>query len=91
MKDKKVYINSIVQFRMFILVSMPLGLVTGGLSGPPWGTFWFWSGLMKSLSVQCTLCSTGRNQKIKKTKHGYLPFFIRKVAMIAELPVGGLK
>ena len=26
-------------FAMFILVSLPLGLVTGGLSGPPWWTF----------------------------------------------------
>ena len=26
---------------MFILVGMPLGLVTGGLSGPLWRTFWF--------------------------------------------------
>ena len=26
-------------FAMFIFVSLPLGLVTGGLSGPPWWTF----------------------------------------------------
>ena len=36
---KKVYNNGIVQFPMFILVSMPLGFVLGDLSGPPWGTF----------------------------------------------------
>ena len=30
-------------------------------------------------------------KKSKKAKHGYLPFFIRKVAIIAKLPIGGLK
>ena len=39
LNNKIVYINSIVEIRMFILVSLPLGLVTGGLSGPPWWTF----------------------------------------------------
>ena len=36
---KKVYNNGTVQFPMFLLVSMPLGFVPGGLPGPPWGTF----------------------------------------------------
>ena len=39
LNNKIVYINSIVEIRMFILVSLPLGLVIGGLSGPPWWTF----------------------------------------------------
>ena len=66
MKDKKVYNNGIVQFRIVILVSMPLGFVPGGLSGPPWGTFWFWSGLTKLLYLQCTRRSPEKIQKIKK-------------------------
>ena len=43
LNNKIVYINSIVEIHMFILVSLPLGLVTGGLSGSPWSTFQFWS------------------------------------------------
>ena len=43
LNNKIVYRNSIVEIRMFILVSLPLGLVTGGLSGSPWSTFQFWS------------------------------------------------
>ena len=39
LNSKKVYNNVIVQLPMFILVSLPLGLVTGGLSGPPWSAF----------------------------------------------------
>ena len=39
LNNKIVYINSIVEIRMFILVSLQLGLGTGGLSGPPWWTF----------------------------------------------------
>ena len=39
LKNKIVYNNGTVQSAMFILVSKPLGLVTGGLSGPPWSTF----------------------------------------------------
>ena len=39
LNKKKVYNNGTVQFAMFILVSTPLGLVTGGLSGPPWSAF----------------------------------------------------
>ena len=35
LNNKIVYKNSIVEFAMFILVSLPLGLVTGGLSGSP--------------------------------------------------------
>ena len=41
MNGKKVDKNGIVQFPMFILVSIPLGFVPGGLSGPLWGAFWF--------------------------------------------------
>ena len=37
--NKIVNINGIVRFRMFILVSTPLGLVTRGLSGSPRLTF----------------------------------------------------
>ena len=33
LNNKIVYINSIVEILMFILVSLPLGLVTGSLSG----------------------------------------------------------
>ena len=39
LKNKKVYINGIVQLRMFILVSMLFGYAIGGLSGPPWWAF----------------------------------------------------
>ena len=41
MKDKTVYKNGTVQFSMFILVKNLFGSGTGGLPGPPWGTFWF--------------------------------------------------
>ena len=36
-------------FAMFILVSISLVFVTGGLSGSPWRMFEFWSGLTKCL------------------------------------------
>ena len=39
LNNKIVYRNSVVEIRMFILVSLSLGLVTGGLSGSPWWTF----------------------------------------------------
>ena len=39
--NKIVYKNSKVQSAMYIFVSMPLGFITGGLLGSPWGTFWF--------------------------------------------------
>ena len=39
LNNKIVYINSIVEIPMFILVSLLFGLVTGGLSEPPWLTF----------------------------------------------------
>ena len=91
MNNKIVYINSIVQFRMFILVSKALGLVTGRLSGSLWRTFEFWSRLTKSLLYNVHCVHTKKFKKSKKAKHGYLPFFIRKVAMIAKLLVDGLK
>ena len=39
LNSKIVYKNSIVEFAMFILVSMPLGFINGGLLGSPLGTF----------------------------------------------------
>ena len=53
-------------FAIFILVSVPIGFVTGGLSGSPWRTFEFWSGLTKSLLFNATWCSTIKIQKSKK-------------------------
>ena len=76
---------------MFILVSMLFGFVTGGHSGSPWRAFEFWSRLTKSLLVQCTLCSTKKIKDSKKLLHVDLPFFIRKVVMIANLGIGGLQ
>ena len=39
LNNKIVYKNSTVQLPMFILVSMTLGFITGGLLGPPWWAF----------------------------------------------------
>ena len=85
LNNKIVYKNSIVEFAMFILVSLPLGLVTGGLSGSPWSTFQFLSWLTKSLYLQNTLCSQGKIQKFKKVASWKPSFFIRKVFMSADL------
>ena len=60
-----VYTNTIVEFCMFILVSLPLGLVTRGLSGSPWGTFWYLQVGREFWFVLCTWCST---EKVKKRK-----------------------
>ena len=38
LNNKIVYINSIVETRMILINSLPLGLVTGDLSGTPWST-----------------------------------------------------
>ena len=62
---------------------MPLGFVPGGLSGPPWGTFWFWSGLTKSLLVHVTQCSTKKNQKFKKVATTRPSFFYKEGRVVA--------
>ena len=41
LNNQIIYINRIVEICLFLLVSLPLGLVTGGLSGSPRSTFWF--------------------------------------------------
>ena len=70
---------------MFILVSLPLGLVTGGLSGPPWSAFWFLQigrnfGIYNVHYVQME-----EIKKSKKATQVNLPCFIRKVNLSAGL------
>ena len=87
-----VYINSIVQFGMFILVvSSPFGLVTGEPEGVLWWSFEFWCGLTKFLlyNVHCVHQEKFKNSK--KLLHVDLPFFIRKVFTSADLAICGLK
>ena len=66
MNSKIVYINSTVEFHIFILVRMPLKFINEGLSGSAWSMFKFLSGLMKSLFLLFTWCSQSIFQKIKK-------------------------
>ena len=72
-------------FAIFILVSVPIGFVTGGLSGSPWRTFECWSGLTKSPVW---------HEQFKKPKIGqnsYLTFSIRNLAMSANLGIDWLQ
>ena len=57
MIKKSTLLNGIIEFGMFILVSMLSGFVTGGLSGSPWSMFEYWSRLTKLLCVHCRVCS----------------------------------
>ena len=58
-------------FAMFLLVSMPLEFVTGGLSGSPWWTFNFFTTFWPNLKI--TLCTsdtvhTRKNSKDQKSR-----------------------
>ena len=78
-------------FAMFIFVSLPLGLVTGGLSGPPWWTFWFLQVGREFCFYKVTCVCLKKIQKSKKSAHVDLPFFIRKVTMWPDFGIGGLE
>ena len=71
-----------VEFIIFILVSMPLGFVPWGLSGSPWGTFEFWNGLTRSQNMPCNniIINTGywpRKTQIAKSAD-ISAFYIKK-------------
>ena len=70
---------------MFILVSLPLVLVTGGLSGPPWGTFWFLQVGWEFWCVQFTPISPEQIQKIKKVCSLVHPFFYNEWTSVGRL------
>ena len=75
LNNKIVYKNSTVQLPMFILVSMPLGFITGGLLGSPWETFWY-----LQIGWESGVCTpTGRTpakfKKIKKVESLVDAFF----------------
>ena len=71
---KKVYNNITVQLPMFILVSLPLGLVTGGLLGPPWSTFWFLQIGRDFCVYMAKGCTPKKIKKSKKSNHVSVPF-----------------
>ena len=84
MNNKIVYNNGTVQFHMFILVSMPLGFVTGGLSGSSWSTFWYLQVGREFFCVLCTGCSPEQNQKIKKVDSLVAAFFYNEVTFVGQ-------
>ena len=88
---KIVYINRIVQFLMFILVSMLFGYAIGGLLGPPWGTFWYLQ-IGRDFGVYFVQgVFQIKIKKSKKSNHLSMPFFIKDGLVIAELAMSGLK
>ena len=91
LNNKIVYKNSTVQLPMFILVSMTLGFITGGLLGSPWERFWYWSGLTKSLFVLCEGVRPEKNQKFKKVESLGTAFFYKELTSVGRFGIGGLK
>ena len=66
--NKIVYINGIVAFLMFKLISTQLSFVTEMLDCVSWWRFDFLSGLTKSQNIMCTWQQAIYNKKIKISK-----------------------
>ena len=87
---KSIFINGTVQYLMFILASSIFEFFTGELERITWWTFEFWSWLTQSLLYNVHSVHQDKFKKSKKAKHVDLPFFIKKVGMIADLVISGL-